>query len=186
MTTPWCFLPASIKAFFFPPESANLMKTAGHIFQFPTLLLAFGALHSPAPVSFSSHAPHPFLGSPGLRQLTVSDSASQCLHLCSIHGLACVHPAPVALSPEALSSPVRIFLLSLSTFFPEGLPQWFSGKESTCSVGAIGDVGSIPGLGRSLRRRAWQPTPVFLPRESHGQRSLVGYSPWGRKEANMT
>ena len=30
-------------------------------------------------------------------------------------------------------------------------------------------------------RRAWQPTPVFLPGESHGQRSLVGYSPWGHK-----
>ena len=32
----------------------------------------------------------------------------------------------------------------------------------------------------------WQPTPVFLPGESHGQRSLVGYSPWGRKELDMT
>ena len=32
--------------------------------------------------------------------------------------------------------------------------------------------------------RAWQPTPVFLPEESHGQRSLVGYSPWGRKESD--
>ena len=31
-----------------------------------------------------------------------------------------------------------------------------------------------------------QPTPVFLPGESHGQRSLVGYSPWGRKEADTT
>ena len=30
-------------------------------------------------------------------------------------------------------------------------------------------------------RREWQPTPVFLPGESHGQRSLVGYSPWGRR-----
>ena len=30
-------------------------------------------------------------------------------------------------------------------------------------------------------RRAWQPTPVFLPRESHGWRSLAGYSPWNRK-----
>ena len=28
-------------------------------------------------------------------------------------------------------------------------------------------------------RREWQPTPVFLPRKSHGHRSLVGYSPWG-------
>ena len=35
-------------------------------------------------------------------------------------------------------------------------------------------------------RRAWQPTPVFLPGESHGQRILVGYSPWGRKESDMT
>ena len=35
-------------------------------------------------------------------------------------------------------------------------------------------------------RRAWQPTPVFLPGESHGQRSLVGYSPWSRKESDTT
>ena len=33
-------------------------------------------------------------------------------------------------------------------------------------------------------RREWLPTPVFLPRESHGQRSLVGYNPWGHKELN--
>ena len=31
-------------------------------------------------------------------------------------------------------------------------------------------------------RRVWQPTPVFLPEESHGQRSMVGYNPWGHKE----
>ena len=35
-------------------------------------------------------------------------------------------------------------------------------------------------------RRKWQPTPVFLPEKSHGQRSLVDYSPWGRKESDMT
>ena len=35
-------------------------------------------------------------------------------------------------------------------------------------------------------RRAWQPTPVFLPGESHGERSLEGYSPWGRKELDKT
>ena len=34
--------------------------------------------------------------------------------------------------------------------------------------------------------KEWQPTPVFLPGKSHGQRSLVGYSPWGRKESDMT
>ena len=37
-----------------------------------------------------------------------------------------------------------------------------------------------------LWRRAWQPTPVFLPGESHGQRSLAGYSPWGPKELDRT
>ena len=35
-------------------------------------------------------------------------------------------------------------------------------------------------------RRKWQPTPVFLPGELHGQRSLVGYSPWGHKESDTT
>ena len=35
-------------------------------------------------------------------------------------------------------------------------------------------------------RRKWQPTPVLLPGKSHGLRILVGYSPWGRKELDMT
>ena len=35
-------------------------------------------------------------------------------------------------------------------------------------------------------RRKWQPTPVFLPGKSQGQRGLVGYSPWGHKESDMT
>ena len=34
--------------------------------------------------------------------------------------------------------------------------------------------------------RKWQPTPIFLPGAFHGQRSLVGYSPWGRKESDVT
>ena len=46
-----------------------------------------------------------------------------------------------------------------------------------------GDVGWIPGSGRSPRKGNWQPTPVFLPGESHGHRSLVGYSPRGSKRA---
>ena len=36
------------------------------------------------------------------------------------------------------------------------------------------------------RRRQWHPTPVLLPGKSHGQRSLVGRSPWGREESDMT
>ena len=44
-----------------------------------------------------------------------------------------------------------------------------------------GDLGSIPGSGSSPGEGKWQPTPVFLPGKSHGQRSLPGYSPWGCK-----
>ena len=40
-----------------------------------------------------------------------------------------------------------------------------------------GDSGSIPGSGKIPWRRKWLPIPVFLPGKSHGQRSLVGYSP---------
>ena len=43
-----------------------------------------------------------------------------------------------------------------------------------------------PWVRKSLWRREWQPTPVFLPGESHGQRSLPGYSPWGCKESDTT
>ena len=48
-----------------------------------------------------------------------------------------------------------------------------------------GDLGLIPGLGRSLEKK-WQPTPVFLPGESHRQRSLEGHKPWGHKESDST
>ena len=48
------------------------------------------------------------------------------------------------------------------------------------------DVGSIPGSGRSPRVGKWQPSPVFLPGESHGQRSLVGYSPWSCRGLDTT
>ena len=44
----------------------------------------------------------------------------------------------------------------------------------------------LPGSGRSPWRRKQQPTPAFFPGKSHGQRSLGGYSPWGRKESDTT
>ena len=55
----------------------------------------------------------------------------------------------------------------------KGFPSSADGKASDCNAG---DLGLIPRLGRSCRRK-WQPTPVFLPGELHGQRSLAGYSP---------
>ena len=47
-------------------------------------------------------------------------------------------------------------------------------KKLHVNVGDIRDPGSIPGSGRPLEE-GWQPTPVFLPRESYGQRGLMGY-----------
>ena len=56
-----------------------------------------------------------------------------------------------------------------------------AGKEF-CNVG---DPGSI--LGRDYPwRKEWQPTPVFLPGKSHGQRNLVGHSLWGCKDSDTT
>ena len=49
-----------------------------------------------------------------------------------------------------------------------------------------GDVGSLPGLGRSPWSRKRQFAPVFLPGKFHGQRSLVDYGPWGCKESDTT
>ena len=50
-----------------------------------------------------------------------------------------------------------------------GFPDGTSGKEPTCQCRDVRDVDLIPGSGRSPRRRAKQPTSVFLPGESHGQ-----------------
>ena len=66
------------------------------------------------------------------------------------------------------------------------LPRWLSGEESTCNARDVGDSGLIPEVRKIPWRRKWQPTPVFLHGKSHGQRSLVGYSPWGHKELDTT
>ena len=65
-----------------------------------------------------------------------------------------------------------------NNIYKGGLPWWLNGKESDCNTG---DVASILGSGRSPWRRKWQPTALFLPGKSCGQRSLAGYSPWGYK-----
>ena len=47
-------------------------------------------------------------------------------------------------------------------------------------------LGFDPWVGKILWRREWQPTPVLLLGKSHGQWSLVGYIPWGRKESRFS
>ena len=65
----------------------------------------------------------------------------------------------------------------------KGFPGSSDGKESTCNVGG---PGFDPCVGKIPWRRQWLPTPVFLFGEFHGQRSLAGYNPWGRKESDIT
>jgi len=59
----------------------------------------------------------------------------------------------------------------------EGFPSDLVVKNPPVNAGDVRDAGPIPGVGKILWRREWQPTPVFLPGESQGQRSLAGYSP---------
>ena len=61
-----------------------------------------------------------------------------------------------------------------------------SGKEPTYQCRRQEKWGFNPWVGKIPWRRAWKPTAVFLPGESHGQRSLESYCPLGRKELDMT
>ena len=64
-----------------------------------------------------------------------------------------------------------------------GFPGGSDGKESACNAG---DLGSIPGLGRSPGGGHGSPLQYSFLENPHGQRSLAGYSPWGCKESDTT
>ena len=68
----------------------------------------------------------------------------------------------------------------------QGLTRWLSGKASACQRRSHRRCGFDPWVSKIPWSRKWQPIPVFLPGESHGQRSLAGYSPWGYKESDTT
>ena len=80
--------------------------------------------------------------------------------------------------------PYQGFQLSLNKYYFinlykfSRLPWWLSGKEPTCQCRRRR---FHPWVRKTPWRRKWQPTSVFLVRRSYGQRSLVGYSPWGCK-----
>ena len=73
---------------------------------------------------------------------------------------------------------LKTFESPLACSFPGGAVV----KNLATSAGDTRDVGSIPGSGRSPGEREWQHTPIFLPGEFHGQRSLMGHTPWSCKE----
>ena len=67
-----------------------------------------------------------------------------------------------------------------------GLPRWLSGKESACQCRSHRRCGFYPSVVKIPWRRKWQPTPIFLPEESHGHRSLVGYGTCGQNIDNVS
>ena len=77
----------------------------------------------------------------------------------------------------------RPVFLPLLGVYSQGFPGGLEGKASSRNAR---DPCSIPWWGRSPGEGHGNPTPVFLPGESHGRRSLVGYSPQGRKESDTT
>ena len=89
----------------------------------------------------------------------------------------------------------RFFLFNLCLSLPQtpqtsrenlGFPGGAGGKEPACHCRRHKRRRFDPWAGNIPRRRAWQPTPVFLPGESYRQRSLAGYSPQGHTESDTT
>ena len=114
-----------------------------------------------------------------------------CIHPClhsSVH--LSIHPSnhlSILSAPTSFSSSFSSFL----PCFPSTCPSWASQvvpvvKNLLANAGDTRDGGSIPGSGRFPWRRPWRLTPALLPGESHGQRSLVGYCPWGYSESGTT
>ena len=110
--------------------------------------------------------------------------------LCCSRGPSCACPLLCSLLQswplEPAFPPLPGPLVLCCTWPKEGRGQGFPGgtvvKNPPANVGGTGDTGA----GKILWNRTWQPTPVFLPGKPHGQRSLMGYSPWDCKESDMT
>ena len=66
-----------------------------------------------------------------------------------------------------------------------GLPEWLSSKEPACQCRRHRRHGFNPWIRKIPWSRKWRSIPVFLPGEFYGQRSPVGFSPWGCKESDM-
>ena len=93
------------------------------------------------------------------------------------YSIICLLPSLVC--PPLKSSHQRHVKLKEKLVAKQGLPWWLGGKEPTWKCRRHG---FDPWTGKIPWRRKWQPTPVFLFGKSHGQRSLMGYSPCSCKK----
>ena len=86
-------------------------------------------------------------------------------------------------SSHSQLKPLHLSLLHMHSSADKFSPGGSDSKESACNAG---DLGSIPGLGRFPGGGHGNILQLFLLGEFHGQKSLVGYSPWVHKESDMT
>ena len=99
-------------------------------------------------------------------------------------------PSSITGTPQAHKEYLAIyFFISLFNIYWEpilgtGAPRVHSGKDSACQCRRHKRCRFDPWVRKSPWSRKWQPTPVFSPEKFHGQRSPVGYSPWGCKESD--
>ena len=88
-------------------------------------------------------------------------------------------------SPWGLKNQTQLSNQTTTIDYLKGFPSG-SVVKNTPAMQELQETRVLSPVGKISCRRAWQPTPVLLPGESHGQGSLKGYSTYGRKESDMT
>ena len=115
---------------------------------------------------------------PSWKRLSILMAEAKFIHLnlfaSSVPGI--VHDIQQAHNKCRMNTWIKVISSSLSFLLPRKNYR-LCGKESACNARDTGNTGFQPWVGKISWRRKWQPTLVFLSGESHGQRSLAGYSP---------
>ena len=99
-----------------------------------------------------------------------------------------IRPSALCIAPQSWEKffPVPLLAVSLVPLLLVPSIRASLVAQTVKNLPAMQDTGFNPWVGKIPWRRAWQPTPVFLPEEFHGQRSLANYSPWDHKESDTT
>ena len=148
--------------------------------QYPSILL----LHSTAPSPLGI-----FIPSSEMPFFCLNDSTFFSFYLAQKENFFSPFPSVFG----GLSDTLHSFSLSLFFFFWFLVTMLSAHLKNKCIIKIIqnkcmleNNNGFDPWVGKIPWRREWLPPPVFLPGEFHGQRSLMGYCPWGCKETDMT
>ena len=154
----------------FPPTSSNQhVLSPGNkcSLKESSALISFQPVLGPVPSPRVLRDSHPFMA------VFILPFSDVCTQKRSMHALS-----PMTETSKEKEKQTEAFKILKLKMQGVGLRWWLSVKESTCQCRSCW---FDPWVRKSPWRRQWQPTPVFLPEKSHRQRSLAGYSPWGRK-----